>query len=177
MKNYVVGGEKDKKGFRKISWSLITNLSKKAKRSLAKRELYLLHYLDKATNTSPDLIQKLILAMEKGTYLVPHRHLLSKTETSICIQGKVAVVVFDDKGKLIDYCIIGPKEKSLGTIINTKKYHSSIALEKASVLLEFTEGPYDAKTHKQRASWAPADGSERGGKWVEDVKEELNNLK
>jgi len=58
MKNYVVGGGKDKKGFRKISWSLITNLSKKA-----------------------------------------------------------------------------------------------------------------------RASWAPADGSERGGKWVEDVKEELNNLK
>lgn len=177
MKDYVVGGEKDTKGFKKISWFLITNLTKKAKKSLAKRELYLLHYLDKTTNTSSDLIQKLILAMEKGTYLVPHRHLLSKTETSICIQGKVAVVVFDDKGKLIDYCAIGPKEKDLGTIIDTKKYHSSIALEKDSVLLEFTEGPYDAKTHKQRASWAPADGSKQGEKWVQHVKEELRNLK
>lgn len=176
MKDYVIGGEKDKSGFTKIPWALIRDLTNRAKTSSVKRELYLLHQLDKKTNTSKDPIQKLILAVEKGTYLIPHKHNLSKTETTICIQGKVAVLIFDDRGRLREYCIIGPREDFLGTKTNTDNYHTSIALSNKSVIVEFTEGPYDANTHKQRAAWAPVEGSNEGKKWVKELEIKIKEL-
>lgn len=176
MKDYVIGGEKDKSGFTKIPWSLVKNLTDKAKTSSVKRELYLLHQIDRKTNTSKDPIQKLILAIEKGTYLIPHKHNLSKTETTICIQGRVAVLIFDDKGNLRDYCIIGPKEEFLGTKTNTDNYHTSIAFKNKSVIVEFTEGPYNVNTHKQRAKWAPVEGSDEGKKWVKKLEAKIKEL-
>ena len=58
-----------------------------------------------------DPINRLLNAMEPGTYLRPHRHLNpAKDEIFLLLRGKVAVFLFDEEGNITEKTILNPKE-------------------------------------------------------------------
>ena len=53
-----------------------------------------------------DPINRLLNAMEPGTYLRPHRHLNpAKDEIFLLLRGKVAVFLFDEEGGVVDFYV------------------------------------------------------------------------
>ena len=58
-----------------------------------------------------DPINRLLNAMEPGTYLRPHRHLNpAKDEIFLLLRGKVAVFLFDEEGNITEKTILNPRK-------------------------------------------------------------------
>jgi len=56
-----------------------------------------------------DAIHRLLNATEPGTYVQPHRHLNpANTETLAVVAGRGAVLVFDDRGALLERALLAP---------------------------------------------------------------------
>jgi cupin fold WbuC family metalloprotein len=107
-----------------------------------------------------DLLQRMLNAMEPGTYIQPHKHQdPDKTEVFFCLRGRIAVVEFDDEGEIKDYFVLDTKSGNYASEIPPRTWHTVISLESGSVAYEFKNGPYCPIDDKNFASWAPVEGS------------------
>lgn len=90
-------------------------------------------------NTSEDLSQRMLNALEPGTVMPIHRH-KGTSETCICIRGHFEEYFYDEDGNLTDTIdmVTG------GTVLNIEKgqWHSLRCLESGTILLEAKDGPY-----------------------------------
>ena len=81
----------------KITRPLITETSTRAYSSPRLRMNHNFH------TDIADPMQRLLNAMEPGTYIRPHRHTQpAKTELIILLQGRVLMLEFDDHGQVTD---------------------------------------------------------------------------
>tara|TARA_B110000211_G_scaffold36730_1_gene36958 strand:+ start:85 stop:585 length:501 start_codon:yes stop_codon:yes gene_type:complete len=110
--------------------------------------------------------QRLLNAINIGSYIPPHRHSLDpKKELLVAIRGKFAVIEFSGDGLFSGSTIFGSEkycvssESSYGVEIPVDSWHTVIALEPESVLLEVKEGPFDVNSTKEIAPWAPDIGA------------------
>ena len=133
-----------------IDNKLLDDTTEKAKQSLRLRMNYNLHeHLD-------DSVNRLLNAMEPGTYLRPHRHLdPDKDETFFILRGKVAVFIFDDDGNITQQLIMDPLAGVYGAEIEAGVWHGLLVLEPGSVLFEVKQGPYVPVTPGNFAPWSP----------------------
>lgn len=111
-----------------------------------------------------DPSQRLFNAIEPDSYIRPHRHgVVPRAETMIAVRGLMVLFTFDDEGQVIDMVRFGVcwegKDVAAGVEIPPGCWHSVIALEPGSVLLELKAGPFDPEHPKEMAPWAPEDGS------------------
>jgi len=137
----------------KITNRLISEVSKKAKKSKRKRSNYNFH------RDYNDGIQRFLNAAEKGSYLRPHQHSLpDKWEAFILIKGRALILEFDHRGKIRDQVILDARRGCPGAEIPPKTWHSFIPLQNGTVLYEIARGPYTA-TEKIFAPWAPEEGT------------------
>jgi cupin fold WbuC family metalloprotein len=92
-------------------------------------------------HSSPnDPINRLLNAVEPGSYVRPHRH-PDKVETLVAVAGRFELLFFDDSGRLSRRSALGGN----GAVLieyPTNTWHSLIALESASVFFEVKAGPY-----------------------------------
>lgn len=103
---------------------------------------------------------RLLNAMEPDSYIPPHRHLDPlKDETMVVLQGRLVLVTFDEAGTITGRLVAGPGEDTLGFDIPHGTYHTTYALDPATVFLEAKAGPYRPLVDAERAPWAPAEGS------------------
>ncbi len=138
----------------KFTDEFLEELSQKAKIDVRKRINYNLH------NNSNETIQRFLNAAEPGTYIQPHKHENpGKVELFMILRGKVLVLEFDDCGKIVDHVILDLEKGRKFVEIPPKKWHSFIALEEKSILLEIKEGPYLKENDKVFADWAPQEGA------------------
>jgi len=114
-----------------------------------------------------DPCQRTFNAIEPNSYLRPHRHeLVPRAETMIAVRGLMALVVFDDAGNVVETFRFGAGKHvevegvAVGVETPPGHWHSVIALEPGSVLLEVKAGPFDPSAPKEFALWAPEEGSE-----------------
>ena len=93
----------------KIETKLLDTLTESAKNNPRKRMNYNFHpQLD-------DPIQRLLNALEPGTYLPPHRHLNpDKEEIFMVLRGKLVLIEFDDFGSMTSHMVIEPRNGSYG---------------------------------------------------------------
>jgi len=106
-----------------------------------------------------DPINRMLNAMEPGTYIQPHKHESpDRFEIFIALRGRFVVFVFDKEGRVSDHTILDAREGKYGVEIPPKTYHTLFSLEPGSVAYEIKEGPYMPSTAKNFASWAPAEG-------------------
>ena len=110
--------------------------------------------------------QRLLNAVHVGSYIQPHRHLLdSKNELLLAVRGKFAIIEFSNNGSFERFTIFGSEkycngeDSSYGVEIPAKCWHTVIALQKGSVLLEVKQGPFIPSFAKELAPWAPSEGS------------------
>lgn len=133
--------------------SLFTNLSRQAAESARLRHHHNLH------NSPDETCQRLLIGMEPGTYVHPHRHLLDpKPECLLGLRGRMALVIFGDGGEIQKLQIFGKGEPVLGIDIPAGVWHTVVCLESGSVLFETKPGPYIPDAPKELAPWAPKEG-------------------
>jgi cupin fold WbuC family metalloprotein len=103
---------------------------------------------------------RLLNAIEPGSYIRPHRHLdANKDETLVVIRGLLALVLFDDVGGVIRTVTVGPSADVQGVDIVHGTWHSAFALEPGTVFFEAKAGPYRPFSAEEMAPWAPPEGS------------------
>jgi cupin fold WbuC family metalloprotein len=143
---------------------MITEIVKKAKSSERKRINYNFHKSYDAK------VQRMLNAMEPGTYVQPHKHEdPDKVEAFIILKGKALVVEFNDNGHIISHCVISAGDGTYGVEIAPRVWHCIFPLEAGTVVYEAKDGPYSVITDKQFAPWAPKEGDKNCGQYYKDL--------
>ncbi|RHJ83985.1 WbuC family cupin fold metalloprotein [Parabacteroides sp. AM08-6] len=155
-----------------INKQLLDATTERAKQSPRLRMNYNFHeQLD-------DPINRLLNAMEPGTYLRPHRHSNpDKEEIFLLLRGKVAVFIFDNDGNITEKLILNPKEGTYGAEIKAGTWHGLLVLESGSVIYEIKQGPFAPLTPDNLAPWSPvAEDTESVGSYMIWLEEQVNSL-
>lgn len=154
----------------KIQWvtqSLLEQVSGQAKASQRQRMNFNLHRLE-------DRVQRMLNAMEPGTYVRPHRHIdPPKTETFVCLRGQLGALFFDDAGCVTETLILSPHGICI-VDIPAGRWHSLLSLEAGTIVFEAKDGPYVPATDKLFASWAPAEGDPKAQAYREWMRQHFH---
>ena len=135
-----------------IDVALLDGASAKARTSARLRKNHNFHALDS------DICNRLLNAMEPGSYVVPHRHLdPDKDETFVVLRGRFGLVLFEDAGAVTRQVVLDSAGPVFGVTIAHGTYHSLVSLAPGAVFFEAKAGPYAALTAEERAPWAPAE--------------------
>ncbi len=111
-----------------------------------------------------DPCQRLFNAIEPGSYIRPHRHVSDpRDELLVAVRGLMALVMFDEQGVVTGVVRFGSEkhghDTAVGVEVLANTWHTVIALEAGSLLLEVKAGPFDPNQPKDLAPWAPQEGS------------------
>lgn len=127
-----------------------------------------------------DPCQRMFNAIDPDSYLAPHRHSpLQGNETIVAVRGLLALVIFDDLGRISESLLIGAGHCSAregvaaGADIPPLRWHTILALEAASILLEVKAGPFDPQMPKEVAPWAPEEGTPDAHRYHQSVIERI----
>jgi cupin fold WbuC family metalloprotein len=132
--------------------------------------------------TTDDPCQRLFNAIEIDSYVRPHRHENDpKVETLFAIRGKFLLVTFSEQGE-IEEVIPFHSEKyqsisdsGVGVEIQVGVWHTIIATEPHSILLEVKAGPFNLELSKEPAPWAPAEETEAGQAYLAQLKKRIGS--
>ena len=107
-----------------------------------------------------DPLQRMLNAMEPGTYVQPHRHFSPpKAESIVVLAGAICFVMFDEQGNVKWMHDIVAGSSTFGIDIEAGIYHTFFPLVSGTVVFESKPGPYAAADDKDFADWAPKEGS------------------
>ena len=137
----------------------------------------LLDRLSEAARTSPrgrrnhnfharetDACNRLLNAIEPGSYIRPHRHLdPAKDETFVVVRGRMGVVLFDHAGGVRRSELLAAGGERIGIDVPHGTWHSLVALEPGTIFFEAKAGPYLPLAAEEISPWAPAEGSPEAG--------------
>lgn len=126
-----------------------------------------------------DPCQRLFNAIEPGSYIRPHRHATDpRDELLIAVRGLMALVIFDEQGKVAGVVRFGSDGRSedlaVGAEVPANKWHTVIALEPGCVLLEVKAGPFDSSLPKDLAPWAPEEGGSNAEQYLQQLISRIN---
>jgi cupin fold WbuC family metalloprotein len=137
-----------------IDDSLLDGLTAAARQNPRLRQNYNIH------ETFEEPCQRLLNAVEPGSYVRPHRHLdPPRPETFIVLRGRLAAFVFGDDGRIERMVIMTADGQARGVDIPAGAWHTVLSLERGTVCFETKPGPYLPLADKDWAPWAPAEGS------------------
>jgi cupin fold WbuC family metalloprotein len=104
-----------------------------------------------------DTVQRLLNFIQPPAYFRPHRHPTPHaTELIGLLQGALSVFIFNDSGTILRHTRLSTASPLTSLIdIDAGLWHTILAHEPDTVILEIKKGPYDAATDKIFASWAP----------------------
>jgi cupin fold WbuC family metalloprotein len=135
-----------------ITNELLDGVILEAKNSPRKRKNFNFH----ASNESR--CNRLLNALEPGTYIRPHRHLdPEKEELMLLIRGKMGMIFFDDTGNVTETALLAVGSDLFGIDIPCGTYHSLVCLESGTVFLEAKAGPYRPFLPEEVAPWSPTE--------------------
>jgi cupin fold WbuC family metalloprotein len=107
-----------------------------------------------------DLCQRLLNAVEPGTYVRPHRHLdPPRPECFVLLRGRMAVLLFTEDGGIDEIIPLTASGPCWGVDIPPGAWHSLVSLAPGTVFFETKPGPYLPLADKDFAPWAPAEES------------------
>ena len=97
-----------------------------------------------------DPIQRLAIAMEPDTLILPHRH-PHTWEVLTPLRGRFTVLVFDDSGKVIERAELG---EDTGVVeIPAGGWHAVLSRDAGAVIFEVKHGPYVPIADADVAAW------------------------
>ena len=102
-----------------------------------------------------DPCQRLFNAIEPGSYIRPHRHMLeSREELLIAICGSMALICFNDQGDVIRILHLGSEKYgskfSAGVEIEPHVWHTVLPFEPGVYCLKLNQG---LLTRRRRKKW------------------------
>ena len=93
-------------------------------------------------NSSEDLSQRMLNALEPGTIMPIHRHMAS-SETVTLLRGKIRWHFYDDDGKEAESVVLDANGDVRCINVEKARWHSLECLETGSVILESKDGKYE----------------------------------
>ena len=151
----------------KIDNSLFKELLLKAEESPRKRSNTNLH------DNPDDSVQKMCVALKKGTYVRPHYHPNQKKwEVLLILRGQANVYIFNKDGIIDEKFILGEGESISGVEIKPNTWHTLVPVSDDVIMFEVKEGPYTPAETSDFAEWAPEEGDEKVEsflKWIESA--------
>lgn len=96
-------------------------------------------------------IQRLAIAMEPGTLIVPHRH-HHTWELLTPLAGRFVVLTFDDAGTVLTRTELGAGCRVLEYQAGT--WHAVLSLDAGGVIFEVKQGPYMPILEADIADWS-----------------------
>lgn len=134
-----------------INTELLNNVSSQAK---VNERLRMNHNFHESMDAK---VQRLLNAMEPGTYLPPHRHVNpDKEEIYLVLRGALLAITFDENGNVTEKRELNPAKGEFGIEIPAGVWHNIVVLEPNTVIYEIKEGPFAALAPENFAPWAPA---------------------
>lgn len=123
-------------------------------------------------------VQRLFNAIEPDSYIRPHQHgLAPRSEMMIAIRGRMVLVVFDETGKIASchHFATNQSDTAAGVEVPAGCWHTVVALEPGSILLEVKAGPFDPSIPKEMAPWAPEEGTAAASIYLEVLRAQSEN--
>ena len=137
-----------------LTQDLVAQAQNYARSSSRSRVILPLHKL------ASDPLQRMLNAMEPGTYVQPHRHSSPpKAESIVVLTGAICFVMFDEDGNVKQMFDIISGSPTFGIDVEAGIYHTFFPLVSGTVVFEAKPGPYSAADDKDFAVWAPKEGS------------------
>ncbi|OHC91198.1 MAG: hypothetical protein A3J87_01880 [Sideroxydans sp. RIFOXYB12_FULL_59_6] len=97
-----------------------------------------------------DPVQRLAIAMEPGTLILPHRH-PHTWEVLTALKGRFTVLVFDDAGTVTERAELG---EDCGVVeIPAGGWHAVLSRDVGAVIFEVKHGPYAPIAEADVAAW------------------------
>lgn len=128
-----------------------------------------------------DPCQRFLNAIGVDSYIRPHRHALDpKAETLIAVRGLFALVIFDDTGAIREIIRCGTEryaesnDLAVGANLAPGTWHTIVALQPGSVLLELKAGPFNPGAAKEPAPWAPEEGTTEGQAYLLELRKSIS---
>ena len=119
-----------------IGKKLLDNLTDQAKANPRLRQNYDLR------NGENDNSQRMLNAIEPGTFMPIHRHPNTST-TVIIIRGKMRQNFYDDNGTLAESVIIDAEGTTRVVQIEQGRWHNLESLEPGTILFEAKDGTWE----------------------------------
>lgn len=110
-----------------------------------------------------DLCQRLLSAIEPGSYLRPYKHLVRpRSKLLVALHGLFAVMLFDEEGNVerVTPFGVGVGVSMVPMVeVSGDCWNSVLSLAHGSVLLEVKAGPFNPDEPHEFPWWAPAEGT------------------
>ena len=143
-------------GVQLITTSLFERVLEEARSSPRRRMNFNFHA------TLDEKPSRFLNVMLRGTYVTPHRHVEPpKAESFVVLEGRVALVLFDDAGRPVEHYLLGASGGARGIDLAPGIWHTLAVLSPQAVCFEVKPGPYSAMQDKEFAPWAPREGDPR----------------
>jgi cupin fold WbuC family metalloprotein len=133
-------------GFHAISDDVIAELALQAAQNSRKRAHLLLH------DGHQDQVQRLLIVMQPGAYVRPHRHSL-QWEMLILLQGKGDMLRFSEEGGVLERLEVSKHAPVVQIPVGA--WHGFVVREPGTAVMEVKPGPYRPN---EFADWAPPEG-------------------
>ena len=147
----------------------LSELKLKAGQSPRKRMNYNFH------REPEDTFQRMLHVLNVGTYIQPHKHENpDKREVFIILQGRAAVLEFDDTGNVTGSVFLDHNKGNYGVEVPSRTWHTMIALDNNTVVYEAKDGPYSPSSDKNFAPWAPREGEPLCSEYIEILLSKIN---
>jgi len=104
-------------------------------------------------------VQRLLIALQAGTYVQPHRHPQAiKWELIMAVHSETVLLIFADDGALINRLLLSPANTPLALELPPNTWHTVLPSQQNSVILEVKQGPFNPSDGCDFAPWAPKEG-------------------
>ncbi len=130
---------------KKLTTENLTTLSQQAAQSPRLRANSNLH------QELSDPVQRLAIAMEPDTLVLPHRH-PHTWEVLTALRGRFTVLVFDDAGKVTGHAELGVDTSVVE--IPAGGWHAVLSRDAGAVIFEVKHGPYAPIAEADVAAWS-----------------------
>jgi hypothetical protein len=103
-----------------------------------------------------DKLHEMVIVHSKGQYIRPHKHSV-KTETFHIIEGKILLLIFDDKGNVLNKVMLEDYNSGGKFIFRMEKdiWHTVVPITEKVVFHEITNGPFNGIDDSIFPEWAP----------------------
>jgi cupin fold WbuC family metalloprotein len=156
-----------------IDRDLVQRKAYDARRSPRKRDIHIFH------SGGDDPLQRMLNAIQPGSYIRPHRHLAPpKSESLILLQGVLGYMSFSDDGSPDDdsFLVLDTDRGVHGCDIRPGVWHTIFALVPDTVIFEVKPGPYSPANDKDSAPWAPPEYSPQSPTYLAEIEDGFRRL-
>lgn len=119
-------------------------------------------------------LHRMFNVLQPDTYIRAHWHRNPpKDESLVVLRGEICVFIFDDAGGVQQQCLLRAGSNEFGVDIAAGICHSFVVLVEDTIIFEVKPGPYNPRTDKDFAAWAPDEGTDQAAAFLTQLYQQI----